>query len=101
MIVSAGDYLVQVLEPVQLQLNRHKYILAAVAVTTVAVCAGILTRRFWSEDKSSGNSEHSGRPTSNAVTSSTGPTAVLGTGSISSDKRLLTARHIGTAAVKV
>lgn len=55
MIISAGDYLMHVLQPVQQQLDRCKCILVAAACLTVAVGAGYLAGRLWSSRSSSSN----------------------------------------------
>lgn len=53
MIISAGDYLVQVLAPVHQRLTRRKYMLAAAGCVTVAVGASVLVRRLWNSSDSS------------------------------------------------
>ena len=59
MILSAGDYLLRVLEPVQQQHNMRTYMLLAAAGVGSVVTAGLLLRRLWSRDSSSGGSSSS------------------------------------------
>jgi hypothetical protein len=60
MILSAGDYLLRVLEPVQQQRTLRNYVLLGAAGVGGLVTAGLLLRRLWgaggSRDSSSGSS---------------------------------------------
>jgi hypothetical protein len=53
MIVSAGDYLLHVLEPVQQQLDRRKYMAAAAAGLGLTIGAVLLARHAWGGSSSS------------------------------------------------
>lgn len=53
MILSAGDYLLRVLEPVQQQRLMRRYILLGAAGACSVVTAGVLIRRLWGRDSSS------------------------------------------------
>jgi hypothetical protein len=59
MIVSAGDYLLHVLEPVQQQLDRRKYVAAAVAGVGLTVGAVLLVRHAWGSSGGSSSSSSS------------------------------------------
>lgn len=56
MILSAGDYLLRVLEPVQQQHTMRNYMIMAAAGVGSVVTAGLLLRRLWSRDSSSSTS---------------------------------------------
>ena len=58
-ILSAGDYLLRVLEPVQQQRTMRNYILLGAAGACSVVTAGVLIRRLWSRDSSSGKGSSS------------------------------------------
>jgi hypothetical protein len=66
MILSAGDYLLRVLEPAQQQRTRRNYMLLGAAGACSLLAAGILIQRLWSRDSSSRSSS------SNASSSSAG-----------------------------
>jgi hypothetical protein len=59
MIVSAGDYLMHVLEPVQQQLDRRKYFAAAAAGLGLTVGAVLLAKRLWGSSSTDGSSSAS------------------------------------------
>lgn len=59
MILSAGDYLLRVLEPVQQQHTMRKYMLVAAAGVGSALTAGLLLRRLWSRGSDSSGSKGS------------------------------------------
>jgi hypothetical protein len=59
MIVSAGDYLMHVLEPVQQQLDRRKYLAAATAGLGLTVGAVLLAKRLWGGSSSADSSSSS------------------------------------------
>lgn len=61
MILSAGDYLLRVLEPVQQQRLMRRYILLGAAGACSVVTAGVLIRRLWGRDSSSGKDSSSSR----------------------------------------
>lgn len=62
MILSAGDYLLRVLEPVQQQRTMRNYILLGAAGACSVLTAGVLIRHLWSRDSSGrkGGSSSSG-----------------------------------------
>eukprot|EP00879_Flechtneria_rotunda_P004794 GHRR01005066.1.p1 GENE.GHRR01005066.1~~GHRR01005066.1.p1 ORF type:complete len:626 (+),score=240.90 GHRR01005066.1:617-2494(+) len=62
MIVSAGDYLVRVLEPVQRRHDTQIYLLAATAGVGLICCAGWLARRWSSSDTSSSGVDGTSQP---------------------------------------
>lgn len=72
MIVSAGDYLVHVLEPVQQQLDRRKYLTAAAAAVGVAIGAVLLARWVWggSSDTTSSTASSGSSSTSSSASNS-------------------------------
>lgn len=57
MILSAGDYLLRVLEPVQQQHNMRRYMLMGAAGVGSLLAAGLLLRRVWASSSSSSSSE--------------------------------------------
>jgi hypothetical protein len=59
MILSAGDYLLRVLEPVQQQRTRRNYMLMGAAGACSLLAAGLLIQRLWSRDSSSSSSQAS------------------------------------------
>jgi hypothetical protein len=66
MIVSAGDYLMKILEPVQRQLDARRRLLMAAAGVGLALGTGLLVRQLWSvhvstDSGSSNNSSSSSR----------------------------------------
>lgn len=69
MILSAGEYLLRVLEPVQQQRTMRNYILLGAAGVGSVVTAGLLLRRIWSKDSStnSGSKGSSGGGSSNTA----------------------------------
>lgn len=84
MILSAGDYLLRVLEPVQQQRIMRKYILLGTAGACSVLTAGMLIGHLWSRDssgkKGSGGSSSGGsiQPQSSSVGS--GGMAAAGSG---------------------
>jgi hypothetical protein len=60
MILSAGEYLLRVLEPVQQQRTMRNYILLGAAGVGSVVTAGLLLRRIWSKDSSTNTSSNKG-----------------------------------------
>lgn len=66
MILSAGDYLLRVLEPVQQQRTLRNYILMGAAGAGSVLAAGLLLRRLWSAD-SSGSTDSKGSSSSSSI----------------------------------
>lgn len=71
MIVSAGDYLLHVLEPVQQQLDRRKYMAAAAAGLGLTIGVVLLARHAWGSSRGSRSSSGSSS-TSSSTSSSSG-----------------------------
>jgi uncharacterized membrane protein YgcG len=69
MILSAGEYLLRVLEPVQQQRTMRNYILLGVAGVGSVVTAGLLLRRIWSKDSSTNSSSSSNQGSSGGSSS--------------------------------
>lgn len=84
MILSAGDYLLRVLEPVQQQRTLRNYILLGAAGVGGLVTAGLLLRRLWgaagSRDSSSSDKGISDRSSIGGVTGSSSSSSLHGAG---------------------
>jgi len=77
MIVSAGDYLMRILEPVQQQLDARRRLLMAAAGVGLVLGTGLLVRQLWSVHVSTCSSNNSSSSSSSRGGDSSGTTGSL------------------------
>jgi hypothetical protein len=84
MIISAGDYLLRVLEPVQQHRDLQRCALAAAGGLALGLGAVLLLRRLWTRETSSSSSSNSSasssslRPPAGAATAAAGSQPAAG-----------------------